>query len=243
MGRVFPSFDSSVFHDTSNHVFNRIFIFVLFYSFLLLSLDDRNRIRKRFLLSKFLKIDESFSSSFFFESIRFVYRLIYYRRRESNRIESNRGGIIQRPWKEFLFPRALRCSREFIYSRWMDFSLFTSWDTLELWIIFASQPATFFFPLLQFILSPRFDELHLPRILIYPTDLFFFARSGCPIEFYIFSSPFFFFFLYYFDIARFHESKLSKLADSSQVGFELLFFFFFNHAIKRKLFPLKISLD
>lgn len=88
MGRVFPSFDSSVFHDTSNHVFNRIFIFVLFYSFLLLSLDDRNRIRKRFLLSKFLKIDESFSSSFFFESIRFVYRLIYYRRRESNRIES-----------------------------------------------------------------------------------------------------------------------------------------------------------
>lgn len=33
MGRVFPSFDSSVFHDTSNHVFNRIFIFVrLFFS-------------------------------------------------------------------------------------------------------------------------------------------------------------------------------------------------------------------
>lgn len=64
------------------------YLYSYVYSFLLLSLDDRNRIRKRFLLSKFLKIDESFSSSFFFESIRFVYRLIYYRRRESNRIES-----------------------------------------------------------------------------------------------------------------------------------------------------------
>lgn len=241
MGRVFPSFDSSVFHDTSNHVFNRIFIFVrLFFSPFVArwSKSDTEEIPP-FQVFKNRRI---FFFLFFFSKA-FVLFTDLFIIDEGNRIESNRGGIIQRPWKEFLFPRALRCSREFIYSRWMDFSLFTSWDTLELWIIFASQPATFFFPLLQFILSPRFDELHLPRILIYPTDLFFFARSGCPIEFYIFSSPFFFFFLYYFDIARFHESKLSKLADSSQVGFELLFFFFFNHAIKRKLFPLKISLD
>lgn len=41
--------------------------------------------------------------------------------------------------KRVLIPPCTSRSREFIYSRWMDFSLFTSWDTLELWIIFASR--------------------------------------------------------------------------------------------------------
>lgn len=115
----------------------------------------------------------------------------------------------------------------------MDFSLFTSWDTLELWIIFASRPATFFFPpLLQFILSPRFDELHLPRILIYPTDLFFFACSGCPIEFYIFL-PFF-------------PSPISitSIPRKLQVrgflnSFRITFFFFFFERTQDKTYPVK----
>lgn len=59
------------------------------YSFLLLSLDDRNRIRKRFLLSKFLKIDESFSSSFFRKhSFCLSTYLLSTKGIESNRIES-----------------------------------------------------------------------------------------------------------------------------------------------------------
>lgn len=87
-------------------------------------------------------------------------------------------------------------------------------------------------PLLQFILSPRFDELHLPRILIYPTDLFFFACSGCPIEFYIFL-PFF-------------PSPISitSIPRKLQVrgflnSFRITFFFFFFERTQDKTYPVK----
>lgn len=65
------------------------YLYSYVYSFLLLSLDDRNRIRKRFLLSKFLKIDESFSSSFFFRKHSFCLPTYLSSTKgiESNRIE------------------------------------------------------------------------------------------------------------------------------------------------------------